>query len=272
MFSTRFFRLLALSVVLLIAGCGSPAFANPPVSTLTRKYEVTPTSLSQVSNQPTLLNTTMPTAIETSTAIPTSTTEPPSSTATMPVMTMSKMTTEPLPTVTMAPMEMPGMGTEPPLTTATKTTMELFGMINMPSSPTAAMAAMDMSGMATVSASPVSGDAEKGKLLFRQGIDNPEVPACVTCHNDDTDEVKVGPALSDIGEHGPMHAAEAGQDVETFLRDSIIKPNANLMTDPNHIYAVNGVSLMYQNYGKELTEEQINDLVAYLLTLKEDSH
>jgi hypothetical protein len=25
---------------------------------------------------------------------------------------------------------------------------------------------------------------------------------------------------------------------------------------------------MYQNYGKDLTEQQINDLIAYLMTLK----
>lgn len=257
MFSTRFFRLLTLSVVLLIAGCGSLASANPRVSILTGKYGVTPTSLLQVGNVPTRLETTIPTIEPTSTLTPVPTTQPS------------------LPTATMSPMEMPGMGTESLLTTATKTTMELFGMITMPPSPTATMAAMagmDMSGMATVPASPVSGDPENGKLIFREGINNPEVPACVTCHNDDIDEVKVGPALSDIGEHGPMHAAEQGQDVETFLRESIIKPNANLMTDPNHVFAVNGVSLMYQNYGKELTDQQINDLVAYLLTLKEDSH
>lgn len=272
MFSTRLFRLLTLSVALFIAGCGSPASAPPPISILTRKYGVTPTLLSPVAHKPTLLNTAIPSVVTTSTTVPTSTTELPSPTAAMPVMDMSDMTTVPLPTVTMAAMDMSGMGTELPLTTATKTTMELFGMINMPPSPTATMAAMDMSGMATVPTSPVSGDAEKGKLLFREGIDKPEVPACVTCHNDDKDEVKVGPALSDIGEHGPMHAAERGQDVETFLREAIINPNANLMTDPDHVFAVNGVSLMYQSYGKELTEQQISDLVAYLLTLKENLH
>lgn len=133
----------------------------------------------------------------------------------------------------------------------------------VPPSATVDMTGMDMSGMAIV-----SGDAARGKLLFAQGIRKSDVPTCASCHYDDKDEVKVGPALSDIGTHGVMHAAELGQDVVTFLRTSIINPNANLMTDPTHIFAVNGVSLMYQDYGKDLTEQQTNDLVAYLLTLK----
>jgi hypothetical protein len=42
------------------------------------------------------------------------------------------------------------------------------------------------------------------------------------------------------------------------------------MTDPNHVFGVNGVSLMYQNYGKDLTEQEVIDLIAYLLTLKHE--
>ncbi len=192
MISKHFSRLLALVVVLLISGCGTPAVVMLPPSTRITKPEATVTPVPHVA---------------TSTAALTSTTIPPS--------------------------------------------------------PTADMAGMDMSGMATV-----SGDAARGKLLFAQGIGKPDVPTCISCHYDDKDEVKVGPALSDIGIHGVMHAAEQGQDVVTFLRTSIISPNANLMTDPTHIFAVNGMSLMYQDYGKDLTEQQTDDLIAYLLTLK----
>jgi nitric oxide reductase subunit C len=112
------------------------------------------------------------------------------------------------------------------------------------------------------------GDPAKGKELFNQGNGNPAVPACVSCHYDDKDEVKVGPSLAHIATHGMMHAQQNGEDVASFLRESIVEPNADLMEEAGHIYSVNGVSLMYQTYGKDLTKDQIDNLVAYLLTLK----
>jgi cytochrome c553 len=133
-----------------------------------------------------------------------------------------------------------------------------------------AMAGMSgMSGMQMNGPDPSTiGDPAKGKVLFNQGNGNPAVPACVSCHYDDKDEVKVGPSLAHIATHGMMHAQKNGETVASFLHESIVEPNADLMEEAGHIYSVNGVSLMYQNYGKDLTNDQINDLVAYLLTLK----
>jgi len=48
---------------------------------------------------------------------------------------------------------------------------------------------------------------------------------------------------------------------EEYLKESIITPNA-------HVTEGFTAGVMYQNYGKDLTEQEINDLVAYLLTLK----
>ena len=39
----------------------------------------------------------------------------------------------------------------------------------------------------------VSGDPINGKLLFEKGNGNPAVPACISCHNVDSEEVKVDP-------------------------------------------------------------------------------
>jgi hypothetical protein len=53
----------------------------------------------------------------------------------------------------------------------------------------------------------------------------------------------------------------SGQSAEEYLRDSITAPND---------LVVEGFSpdLMPRAYGAELTEQEINDLVSYLLTLK----
>ena len=48
---------------------------------------------------------------------------------------------------------------------------------------------------------------------------------------------------------------------EDYLRQSIVEPNA-------HITEGYTEGVMYQNFGEELTNSQINDLVAFLMTLK----
>ena len=53
-----------------------------------------------------------------------------------------------------------------------------------------------------------------------------------------------------------------GGNAEEYLRQSILTPNA---------YVVPGFpeGQMIQNFGKILTEEQIEDLIAFLMTMKE---
>jgi mono/diheme cytochrome c family protein len=114
-----------------------------------------------------------------------------------------------------------------------------------------------------------AGDPAKGQVLFNNSIGDPLVPICNTCHLVDSEEVKVGPSLKGVAGHGDEHAHAQGQDLATYLRTSIVNPNAYLVPNQDpHLFSVNGVSLMYQDYAKHLSEEQINDLVAYLMTLK----
>jgi cytochrome c2 len=142
---------------------------------------------------------------------------------------------------------------------------------SVPATATSSMGGMDMGGMdaPTVVAPKITGDPAKGKVIFNQG-NGKGAPACITCHSAESDTALVGPSLANIGEHGPSHAAEYGQDVVTFLRESIVQPNAKIMEEPGHVYGANGISIMYQNYGKDLTEQEVNDLIAYLLTLKHE--
>jgi cytochrome c551/c552 len=102
--------------------------------------------------------------------------------------------------------------------------------------------------------------AERGKALFEQATLGPKsAPGCSTCHSLEPDKVIVGPSLARIATTAA--AAVPGMSAEAFLRESIVNPEA-------HITAGFPAGVMYQYYGRDLSEQQINDLVAFLLTLK----
>ena len=55
-------------------------------------------------------------------------------------------------------------------------------------------------------------------------------------------------------------------DVEGYIRESILDPNAHVLTGPT--YSTGGRSLMPADYGQTLKPEQVDQIVAYLLTLR----
>jgi hypothetical protein len=63
-----------------------------------------------------------------------------------------------------------------------------------------------------------------------------------------------------------------GQTPAEYLRNSILHPNDYLVPDSTipgkGLYAIVGTSVMYQLYADVLTPDQVNDLVAYLLTIR----
>ena len=104
------------------------------------------------------------------------------------------------------------------------------------------------------------GNAANGEALFAQTtIGSASAPGCITCHSLEPDVVLVGPSQAGLATRAETR--EAGVSAEDYIRKSITDPNA---------YIVEGFTadVMYQNYGEELTEQEINDLVAYTLTLK----
>jgi cytochrome c551/c552 len=104
------------------------------------------------------------------------------------------------------------------------------------------------------------GDAANGERLFNESIIGAAgAPGCVTCHSLEPSVVIVGPSHSDIGTRA--ETAVEDMSAEDYLRQSIVEPNA-------HITEGYAEGVMYQNYGEELTNTQINDLVAFLLTQK----
>ena len=91
--------------------------------------------------------------------------------------------------------------------------------------------------------------AAAGEKLFNQTVIGAQA-GCTTCHSLDAGVVIVGPSLDGIG----------NRDAD-YLKESILDPDAQL---------VEGfpAGTMPQVWGDELTSEQIDQLVAFMLTLK----
>ena len=104
------------------------------------------------------------------------------------------------------------------------------------------------------------GNAENGETLFAQAtIGANNAPGCITCHSLEPDVVIVGPSQAGLATRAETRVP--GMSAADYIRQSIVEPNA-------HIVEGFAEGLMYQTYATDLTEEQINDLVAYTLTLK----
>ena len=105
-----------------------------------------------------------------------------------------------------------------------------------------------------------------GERVFRSAT-----PACTACHSIAPGVNMAGPSLAGlVARTGPMLASGAykgkATDVAGYIRESVLTPSAHLV--PGAMYSSNGVSFMPDTYGKSLTPEQIDQLAAYLTSLK----
>lgn len=99
-----------------------------------------------------------------------------------------------------------------------------------------------------------TGDVTKGESLFAQSIKG--APACSTCHTVDGTTL-VGPSLQGYG--ATASTREDDQSAEDYTYTSIVRPAAHIVPDFSNV--------MYGQYGQRLNDQQIADLIAYLLTL-----
>jgi nitric oxide reductase subunit C len=114
---------------------------------------------------------------------------------------------------------------------------------------------------------PASSDpVELGRAAF-----NAMPPGCSACHSIAPGVNIVGPTMAGIATtaaerlRAPEYRGQA-KDPAGYIRESIVDPNAHVLTGPT--YAVEGRSLMPSDYAQSLKPEQVDQIVAYLLTLQ----
>ncbi len=105
-----------------------------------------------------------------------------------------------------------------------------------------------------------------GERVFRTAV-----PACAACHSVAPGVNMAGPSLAGIAARAeqiiasPEYKGKA-KDVASYIRESIVEPSTYLAPGP--MFSANGVSFMPTTYGKDLSPEQVDQLAAYLASLK----
>jgi nitric oxide reductase subunit C len=105
-------------------------------------------------------------------------------------------------------------------------------------------------GSAAAATPELSAQAKQGQAVFSH--------ECGSCHSLIEDTIIVGPSLAGVATRAAMRLPDV--DAQTYIMTSILRPGD---------YVVTGFeNLMPENLAKKLTGEEIDAVVAYLLTLK----
>lgn len=163
------------------------------------------------------------------------------------------------PTLTPTSTTVPATATSTSLPTATIAPTETVPPTEAPTeAPTAAPATE-----APVEAA--SGDATNGQVVFTTPHSLPDGSswACASCHSVTSDEmVLIGPGLYNVSVREATYGLD--MDANEYIHHSIIEPQDFIAPHPT------GGAWplpMPHGFGEVLTPEEIDDLVAYLLTL-----
>jgi nitric oxide reductase subunit C len=114
---------------------------------------------------------------------------------------------------------------------------------------------------------PASDDpVAQGEALFHAAP-----PGCAACHSTSPDVRLAGPTVANMAARAQETVQRpdytgAATTAEEYVRESILQPSAYIV--PGELFSVNGTSVMPHNYDEMLTREQIEHLVAWLMTLR----
>lgn len=120
----------------------------------------------------------------------------------------------------------------------------------------------------TASAAPAT---DKDPIALGEAVFRTAAPACAACHSLQPGVQMAGPSLAGVATRAGQTVGSAGYkgqatDAAGYLRESIVQPSAHTVTGA--MYSASGVSFMPATYGKDLTPEQVAQLVAYLASFK----
>ncbi|MDZ4763411.1 MAG: cytochrome c [Chloroflexota bacterium] len=163
------------------------------------------------------------------------------------------------PTATLTPTFTPLPPTETPIPTATPT----------PLPPTAAptVEVAVASGADVAAAALAAGDSAAGMVVFQtqHALPDGSAWACMSCHSVDASGVRlIGPGLWNVSVRGETRVA--GQNAAEYVRNSILHPADYIapVADGEAAWALN----MPLGWDTVLSEQELNDVIAYLFTLR----
>ena len=125
-------------------------------------------------------------------------------------------------------------------------------------------------GVAAIGETPGAA-ASNDPVALGQALFHASPPACSACHSTTAGVNLVGPTLAGILATSARRIADPGytgkaKDAAAYIRESIVDPNAFVLQGPT--YSSGGHSFMPTGFDAALQPQQIDNLVAYLTTLK----
>ena len=105
-----------------------------------------------------------------------------------------------------------------------------------------------------------------GEAVFRSAV-----PACAACHSVAPGANMAGPTLAGLSARTEQLFASGqykgkAKNLAEYIRESVVEPSAHVVAGP--MYSANGVSFMPTTYAKDLAPAQVDQLVAYLSSLR----
>lgn len=107
----------------------------------------------------------------------------------------------------------------------------------------------------------------QGEALFRSSP-----PSCFTCHSTSPGVVMAGPTMAGMAARAEEMVGSEGYTgsaatAEAYIRESILDPDAHI-AEGRDFFASGGRSMMPSDYDESLTTDQVDQLVAYLMSLR----